>query len=225
MYRLVPFSQIKENRRRLISEIAEGNVGLEELLTYCVEQDIETYSSCGDVKPYISFVVNEKTKDTLYNLCSLLINSMDVRDCISVGLGMVDDNNICRISYYDSDNINIVGFFAIITSYLKKAFAKDNGETWLWDSVNEVVNFIGKYGLDNYLEVIKDMDLSSEEDTYMYYLTMHSTNYKKIYDFQGKFFSNIIKDCASQSYDDYSVRYYTDDIRTLLASKKLVRRK
>lgn len=225
MYRLVPFSQIKENRRRLISEIAEGNVGLEELLTYCVEQDIETYSSCGDVKPYISFVVNEKTKDTLYNLCSLLINSMDVRDCISVGLGMVDGNNICRISYYDSDNINIVGFFAIITSYLKKAFAKDNGETWLWDSVNEVVNFIGKYGLDNYLEVIKDMDLSSEEDTYMYYLTMHSTNYKKIYDFQGKFFSNIIKDCANQSYDDYSVRYYTDDIRTLLASKKLVRRK
>lgn len=225
MYRLVPFSQIKENRRRLISEIAEGNVGLEELLTYCVEQDIETYSSCGDVKPYISFVVNEKTKDTLYNLCSLLINSMDVRDCISVGLGMVDGNNICRISYYDSDNINIVGFFSVITSYLKKAFAKDNGETWLWDSVNEVVNFIGKYGLDNYLEVIKDMDLSSEEDTYMYYLTMHSTNYKKIYDFQGKFFSNIIKDCANQSYDDYSVRYYTDDIRTLLASKKLVRRK
>lgn len=225
MYRLVSFSQIKENRRTLISEIAEGNVGLEELLTYCVEQDIETYSSCGDVKPYISFVVNEKTKDTLYNLCSLLINSMDVRDCISVGLGMVDGNNICRISYYDSDNINIVGFFSVITNYLKKAFTKDNGETWLWDSVNEVVNFIGKYGIDNYLEVIKDMDLSSEEDTYMYYLTMHSTNYKKIYDFQGKFFSNIIKDCVNQSYDDYSVRYYTDDIRTLLASKKLVRKK
>ena len=53
MYKLVPFSQIKENERMLIPEIAEGNVGLEELLTYCVVHDIETYSSCGDVKPYI----------------------------------------------------------------------------------------------------------------------------------------------------------------------------
>ncbi len=225
MYRLVPFSQIKENRRRLILEIAEGNVGLEELLTYCVEQDIETYSSCGDVKPYIEFTINEKTRDILYSMCSLLINNTDTRDYISVKLGSVKGNNVCRISYYDNENFNAVEFFAIITNCLKKAFTKDNGKTWLWDSVNEVVNFIGKYGIDNYLEVIKDMDLSSEEDTYMYYLTMHSTNYKKIYDFQGKFFSNIIKDCANQSYDDYSVRYYTDDIRTLLASKKLVRRK
>lgn len=225
MYRLVPFSQIKENSKKLISEIAEDNVGLECLLTYCVENDIETYSSCGDVHPYIEFIINDKTKDVLYGMCSLLINSQDVREYIAVKLGSVKGNNVCRISYYDNENLNAVEFFAIITNCLKKALTKDNNEVRLWEMVNEVVNFVSKYDFDNYLEVIKDTDLNSDEDTYMYYLTMYSTNYKKIYDFQGKFFSNIIKDCANQSYDDYSVRYYTDDIRTLLASKKLVRKK
>lgn len=225
MYRLVPFSQIKKDKSKLIPEIAEDNVGLEELLTYCVENDIETYSSCGDVKPYIEFTINEKTRDILYSMCSLLINNTDTRDYISVKLGSVKGNNVCRISYYDNENFNAVEFFAIITNCLKKALTKDNNEVRLWEMVNEVVNFVSKYDFDNYLEVIKDTDLNSDEDTYMYYLTMYSTNYKKIYDFQGKYFSNIIKDYARQYYDDYSVRYYTDDIRTLLASKKLVRKK
>ncbi len=225
MYRLVPFSQIKENRKRLIPEIAEDNIGLEYLLTYCVDNDIDTYSSCGDVHPYIEFTINEKTKDVLYGMCSLLMNSQDVREYISVRLGSTSGNNVCRISYYDNDNINTVQFFIIIINYLKKALTRDNNEAWVWESANEVVNFTGKYGFDNYLEVVKDMDLNSGEDTYMYYLAIHSTNYKKIYDFQGKYFPNIIKDYTNQGYDDYSVGYYTDDIRALLASKKLVRKK
>ena len=225
MYRLVPFSQIKKDKSKLIPEIAEDNVGLEELLTYCVENDIETYSSCGDVKPYIEFTINEKMNDVLYGMCSLLINSADIREYISVRLGSVKGNNVCRISYYDNENINIVEVFVIITNCLKKAFTKDNNGVELWESANEVVNFTGKYGFDNYLEVVKDTDLSSGEDSYMYYLTIYSTNYKKIYDFQGKYFPNIIRDCANQNYDDYLVRYYTNDIRTLLASKKLVRKK
>ena len=225
MYKLIPFSQIKENSTELILEIAEDNIGLEELLTYCVEQDIETYSSCGDVKPYISFVVNEKTKDTLYNLCSLLINSMDVRDCISVGLGMVDGNNICRISYYDNDNINIVMFFVIITNYLKKAFDKECNNKELIEDINEIVKFIGNYGFDNYIEVIKNTALDSYEETYMYFLTIHGTNYKVISDFQNKYFPYVIKNYANKYYDDYSIGYYTDDIRALLVSKKLVKKK
>ena len=225
MYRLVPFSQIKENRRRLIPEIAEDNVGLEYLLSYCVDNDIETYSSCGDVHPYIEFIINEKTKDVLYGMCSLLINSQDVREYIAVSLGSTNGNSVCRISYYDNENINIVEFFVIVTNYLKKTLVKGNGEVGLWESVNEVVNFTGKYGFDNYLEVVKDIDLNSGEDSYMYYLTIYSTNYKKIYDFQGKYFPNVIRDYTNQSYDDYLVRYYTDDIRTLLAGKKLVRKK
>ena len=225
MYRLVPFSQVKENRRRLIPEIAEDNVGLECLLTYCVENDIETYSSCGDVHPYIEFIINDKTKDALYGMCSLLINSHGVREYIAVSLGSTNGNSVCRISYYDNENINIVEFFVIVTNYLKKTLVKGNGEVGLWESVNEVVNFTGKYGFDNYLEVVKDIDLNSGEDSYMYYLTIYSTNYKKIYDFQGKYFPNVIRDYTNQSYDDYLVRYYTDDIRTLLAGKKLVRKK
>ena len=225
MYRLVPFSQIKENRRRLIPEIAEDNVGLECLLTYCVENDIETYSSCGDVHPYIEFIINDKTKDALYGMCSLLINSHGVREYIAVSLGSTNGNSVCRISYYDNENINIVEFFVIVTNYLKKTLVKGNGEVGLWESVNEVVNFTGKYGFDSYLEVVKDIDLNSGEDSYMYYLTIYSTNYKKIYDFQGKYFPNVIRDYTNQSYDDYLVRYYTDDIRTLLAGKKLVRKK
>lgn len=225
MYRLVPFSQIKENSKKLISEIAEDNVGLECLLTYCVEQDIETYSSCGDVKPYIEFTINEKTRDILYSMCSLLINNTDTRDYISVKLGSVKGNNVCRISYYDNENFNAVEFFAIITNCLKKALTKDNNEVRLWESINEVVKFIGKYGFDNYLEVIKNIDLENFEDTYTYCLTIHSTNYKKISDFQVKHFPNIRQEYISHCYDDYSIGYYTDDIETLLTGRKLVRKK
>lgn len=225
MYRLVPFSQIKENSKKLISEKAEDNVGLECLLTYCVENDIETYSSCGDVHPYIEFIINNKTKDALYGMCSLLINSQDVREYIVVRLGSINGNNVCRISYYDNENINIVEFFVIITNYLRKAFIKSNDENWLWESANEVVNFISKHGFDNYFEVVKDTDLNSGEDTYMYFLTIHGTNYKVISDFQNKYFPYVIKNYANKYYDDYSIGYYTDDIETLLTGRKLVRKK
>lgn len=225
MYRLVPFSQIEENRRRLIPEIAEDNVGLEYLLSYCVDNDIETYSSCGDVHPYIEFIINDKTKDALYGMCSLLINSQDVREYIAVRLGSSNGNNVCRINYYDNEDFNIYEFFIIITNYLKKTFIKGNDEVWLWKSANEVVKFIGKYGFDNYLEVIKNIDLENFEDTYTYCLTIHSTNYKKISDFQVKHFPNIRQEYISHCYDDYSIGYYTDDIETLLTGRKLVRKK
>lgn len=225
MYRLVPFSQIKENSKKLISEIAEDNVGLECLLTYCVENDIETYSSCGDVHPYIEFIINEKTKDVLHGMYSLLINSQDVREYIAVRLGSFNGNNVCRINYYDNEDFNIYEFFIIITNYLKKALVKGNDEVGLWESVNEVVKFIGKYGFDNYLEVIKNIDLESFEDTYTYCLTIYSTNYKKISDFQVKHFPNIRQEYVSHCYDDYSIGYYTDDIETLLTGRKLVRKK
>lgn len=225
MYKLVPFSQIKENERMLIPEIAEGNVGLEELLTYCVVHDIETYSSCGDVKPYISFIINENTKDILYNFCSLLINSIDVKDFISVKLGLIDCNNICKISYYDNDDIDIVMFFIIITNYLKKSLDRECNNKESIEDINEIVNFIGSYGLDNYLEVVKSTNLYSDEDYNMYFLTIHGANYKVISDFQSKYFPNVIRNYASKYYDDYSIEYYTDDIRTLSISKKLVRKK
>ena len=225
MYRLVPFSQIKENRKRLIPEIAEDNIGLEYLLTYCVDNDIDTYSSCGDVHPYIEFTINEKTKDVLYGMCSLLINSQDVREYIAVRLGSSNGNNVCRINYYDNEEFNIYEFFIIITNYLKKTLVKGNDEVGLWESINEVVKFIGKYGFDNYLEVIKNIDLENFEDTYTYCLTIHSTNYKKISDFQVKHFPNIRQEYISHCYDDYSIGYYTDDIETLLTGRKLVRKK
>lgn len=225
VYRLVPFSQIKENRRILIPEIAEDNVGLEYLLSYCVDNDIETYSSCGDVHPYIEFIINNKTKDALYGMCSLLINSQDVREYIVVRLGSINGNNVCRISYYDNDNINIVMFFVIITNYLKKAFDKECNNKELIEDINEIVKFIGNYGFDNYIEVIKNTALDSYEETYMYFLTIHGTNYKVISDFQNKYFPYVIKNYANKYYDDYSIGYYTDDIETLLTGRKLVRKK
>lgn len=213
MYRLIPFSQIKENSTKLIPEIAEGNIGLEELLTYCVVSDIETYSSCGDVKPYICFIVNERTENIIYNLCSLLINNIDVKDYISVKLGSIKGNNICRISYYDNDSISSTAFFIIITNYLKKIYSKEFNDKESIEGINKIVKFIGSYGLDN------------EDYLYMYFLTIHGPNYKVIYDFQSKYFPNVIRDDASKYYDDYSITYYTDDIKNLSINKKLTRKK
>ena len=225
MYKLVSFSQIKENKKELIPEIAEGNIGLEYLLTYCVEQDVETYSSCGDIHPYISFVVNEKTKNILYNLCSLLIKNTEVSEHISVKFGYIKEKNVCRINYYDNDNINIIQFFVIIVNYLKEALNNEKNEIELWENVNEVIDFISKHGFDNYLEVVKVTNLDSKEDAYMYYLTVYSTDYRKAINFKSKFFSSIIQDYISRYYNDYSVGYHTDDVNALLASKKLVRKK
>lgn len=225
MYRLIPFSQIKENSTELIPEIAEDNIGLEEFLTYCVAYDIETFSSCGDVKPYISFIINEKTENILYNLCSLLINSIDVKDCLSVKLGSIKNNNICRIDYYDNDNISGTAFFIIITNYLKKLFGKEFNNKESIEDINKIVKFIGSYGFDNYLEIIKDIDLDSEDNSYMYFLTIHGSNYKVISDFQGKYFPNIIRNYAGKYYDDYSISYCTDDTKMLSTNKRLVRKK
>ena len=50
MYKLVPFSEIKENSKELIPEIAEGNVGLEYLLD--TEWNGETYIVLDSGKEY-----------------------------------------------------------------------------------------------------------------------------------------------------------------------------
>ncbi len=45
---VLPFSFIKENREEAVSEIAEGNIGLEKLLNYCLDNNIVTHTSCGE---------------------------------------------------------------------------------------------------------------------------------------------------------------------------------
>ena len=44
--KVLPFAFIKHNRDEAVSEIAEGNIGLEKLLNYCLDNDIVTYTCC-----------------------------------------------------------------------------------------------------------------------------------------------------------------------------------
>lgn len=226
MYKLVPFSEIKESSKELIPEIAEGNVGLEYLLDTCVAEDIETYSSCGDVHPYISFVINEHTKKVIYNLCHLLLNNDNLKDSLSINFGLIDNTNICKIRYYDNDDINIVDFFVIITNYLKKInLSKDiDTNTEVFDFPNEVVKSIGKYGFNNYLEIIKNNGLP-EEDNYEYYLTIHSTSFEKIYNFQKEIFPNLNLVYKNKNYEDYYICFYIDNPRLLQSNYKKLTRK
>ncbi len=226
MYKLVPFSEIKENSKELIPEIAEGNVGLEYLLDTCVAEDIETYSSRGDVHPYISFVINEHTKKVIYNLCHLLLNNDNLKDSLSINFGLIDNTNICKIRYYDNDDINIVDFFVIITNYLKKInLSKDiDTNTEVFDFPNEVVKSIGKYGFNNYLEIIKNNGLP-EEDNYEYYLTIHSTSFEKIYNFQKEIFPNLNLVYKNKNYEDYYICFYIDNPRLLQSNYKKLTRK
>lgn len=226
VYKLVPFSEIKESSKELIPEIAEGNVGLEYLLDTCVADDIETYSSCGDVHPYISFVINDQTKKTIYNLCQLLLNNDSLKDSLSINLGFIDNTNICEIRYYDNDDINIVDFFVIITNYLKKIdLSKEiDVNTEVFDFSNEVVKSIGKYGFNNYLEIIKNNDLPGE-DNYEYYLTIHSTSFEKIYDFRKETSLNLYLVYKNKNYEVYSICFYIDNLSLLQSNyKKLVRK-
>ena len=226
MYKLVPFSEIKESSKELIPEIAEGNVGLEYLLDTCIAGDIETYSSCGDIHPYISFVINKETKKVIYNLCHLLLNNDSLKDSLSINFGLIDNTNICKIRYYDNDDINIVDFFVIITNYLKKIdLSKEiDVNTEVFDFSNEVVKSIGKYGFNNYLEIIKNNGLPGE-DNYEYYLTIHSTSFEKIYDFQKETSLNLYLVYKNKNYEVYSTCFYIDNLSLLQSNyKKLVRK-
>lgn len=200
MYKLVPFSEIKENSKELIPEIAEGNVGLEYLLDTCISGDIETYSSCGDIHPYISFVINKETKKVIYNLCHLLLNNDNLKDSLSINFGLIN--------------------------YLKKInLSKDiDTNTEVFDFPNEVVKSIGKYGFNNYLEIIKNNGLP-EEDNYEYYLTIHSTSFEKIYNFQKETSLNLYLVYKNKNYEDYYICFYIDNPRLLQSNYKKLTRK
>lgn len=68
----IPFDVIKANREEAIKELSEGNPGLYHLLNTCVDLDIETLSSCGDVAPMITFKVIEENKHFFYSLFAYL---------------------------------------------------------------------------------------------------------------------------------------------------------
>lgn len=68
----LPFEVIKQNREKAIVEMAEGNPGLYKLLNTCIDMDLPTLSSCGDVAPMIAFDYNDKTKELLCSLWAYL---------------------------------------------------------------------------------------------------------------------------------------------------------
>ena len=45
---VIDFEIIKKNRVTAVKELSEGNIGLEELLNFCIDNNIRTHSSCGD---------------------------------------------------------------------------------------------------------------------------------------------------------------------------------
>ena len=69
---VIDFEIIKQNREKAVKEIAEGNVGLEELLNFCIDNNIRTHSSCGDRSPRICFIVDDENREKLVNLFSVL---------------------------------------------------------------------------------------------------------------------------------------------------------
>lgn len=224
MYKLIPFSQIKENSTELILEIAEGNIGLEYLLNSCVEYDIDTYSSCGDVHPYISFIINDKNQDILYNLCLLILENFNISDCTSVKIEAVDGNNLCTIKYYDGSFINPEQFFIIVDVYLRKCkTAIINKDISIFQDVNEMVKKIYSYGFNNCMEIFKS--IYDDDGTFEYHLTIHGTNYKKIQDFQKKAFTYAFEEYRNIG-NDYSICYYIEDLKQFQkGSKTLVRKK
>ena len=57
--KVLPFAFIKHNRDEAVSEIAEGNIGLEKLLNYCLDNDIVTYTCCSE-EGFIGFMGFDK---------------------------------------------------------------------------------------------------------------------------------------------------------------------
>ena len=69
---VIDFEIIKKNRVTAVKELSEGNIGLEELLNFCIDNNIRTHSSCGDRSPRICFIVDAENREKLVNLFSVL---------------------------------------------------------------------------------------------------------------------------------------------------------
>ena len=116
----ISFELIKQNREKAIKEISEGNTGLEQLMNTCIDLNIETYASCGDDDPYISFIYNDNTKKFLINLIKI-ISSLGYRSKKYYDLSIINtlDNIIVSI-YINSKNIDTSSFFFFIDDLIHK---------------------------------------------------------------------------------------------------------
>jgi len=70
--KLVNFEIIKKNKQQAIEELAEGNDGLKELLSVCIDNDIKTIASCGDRSLNIIFEINKQNRNKLINMMMML---------------------------------------------------------------------------------------------------------------------------------------------------------
>jgi len=158
------FETIKMNREIAVKEIAEGNKGLENLLNTCIDRNIPTHASCGHAS-YITFLINDDTKDMLFSLCRLVSSVEKYYNSFRVDISYTSDG-IGKCSFYFLENnygIDTSSIFNIIDTYIKNYYKTHDFEYKEFEYVYSLEKMISDMmGLDSSVEILR-MKKASEE--------------------------------------------------------------
>lgn len=156
--KVLPFSFIKDNRDEAVSEIAEGNIGLEKLLNYCLDNNIETYTCCSE-EGFIGFKGFDKRVFRMFDeLKSVLGENVFLR------CNLESEDSKFTATLHCSKEINTSSFFLNAL----KAFGEITDKVSLGEiltyKARDLLNFSSS--VSYYVSHAFSEDLSLKSDTY-----------------------------------------------------------
>lgn len=207
---VIDFDEIKNNREQAVAEISEGNSGLEELLNFCIDNNIRTHSSCGDRSPRICFIIDDENREKLINLFTVL-DSLYCEDNKIFDMDISSSSSIDKLLL----NIRILTtpkkselYFKYITQILdSKVLYSQNDKFSLIEelvlTLRNYANFVSlglEYVRDKYLyDCVKDMRVECNYDFNLYMTDVCDKYVKKL---------DVVTENVDYCFRDYVIYEY-----------------
>ncbi len=159
----IDFDIIKANREIAVKEIAEGNPSLERLMNYCIDNNIRTYASCGDDAAYISFELNDKSRDILFSLIRKILSNQKLWEIAMPTLGLSDEIKTCTfyrfLNDYGIDNNN---FFDLILEYFINYSIDKNIDIAEFECSEKLLESLYSFGFNSVIEFLEKKQYSTD---------------------------------------------------------------
>lgn len=217
----IDFDIIKNNRIQAVKEISEGNKGLEKLLNTCIDLNIETITSCGDIDPYISFALTENNKEYMFNLCTQLLNNSDIKNNFFVSIS-IEENSSCTFYLNNRKkptSLDKEQFFYIINN----SILMNNDLTYNLDFISNFCYF-SKLAYDAHFQNNIDFSINSKNNIETK-ISLFGYSSEEIEGFVKDYFSTLVYSDEEPNFLDnmkfYKVINYEEFFRILNISKVL----
>lgn len=204
---VLPFSFIKDNRDEAVSEIAEGNIGLEKLLNYCLDNDIVTFTCCSE-EGFIGFMGFDKRVFKMFDELKNILGESVFLEC-----HLEPEISKSSIILSCSEKVDSSSFFLNVL----KAFGKTSDRVSLGeilaDKARDLLSFSSyiRYGLSS--QTLPD-SLSLKPDTYyrfeLYWASV-SNDYSERIVFEPLYF--LQGDDGSLKLPDYDCYYGISELK------------